>query len=304
MPASNILVLGGSGFLSGDIVRNAIAMGHRVWILTRGQRAMPKGVTSLVADRKDPTAFEHAVNNAGTHWDMVIDCIGFAPSDVQMDIAILPPLAKHLVFVSSDFVYEPSQRRFPQNEDTDFYLSDVYGGQKRQCELELLAADSGSMKWSIVRPCHIYGPGSQLGCLPTHGRDKQLIARLKAGEPLRLVGGGYFLQQPLFADDLAQTILSMLGNPAAYSQIFCVAGPQIAESREYYRIIADILGVKMEIVELPVDLYRLEHPESASFLCHRIYDMSKLRNAGLSMPKTPLKQGLHAQVAGLLNPEL
>ena len=32
-----------------------------------------------------------------------------------------------------------------------------------------------AMQWTILRPCHIYGPGSQLGCLPLHGRDPKLI---------------------------------------------------------------------------------------------------------------------------------
>jgi nucleoside-diphosphate-sugar epimerase len=94
----------------------------------------------------------------------------------------------------------------------------------------LIAAGTSALPWTIVRPCHIYGPASQLGCLPCHSRDAQLIARLRAGQPLQLVGGGYFLQQPLLAADLAQTILSMAGRQSTYGQIYGVAGHEIVVS--------------------------------------------------------------------------
>ncbi|MDP6453177.1 MAG: FtsX-like permease family protein, partial [SAR202 cluster bacterium] len=50
------------------------------------------------------------------------------------------------------------------------------------------------------------GPGSLLGCLPEHGRDPELIEKLQAGDTLRLVGGGHFLQQPIYAEDLAEMV--------------------------------------------------------------------------------------------------
>ena len=300
-PPATLLVIGGSGFLSGTIVRSALALGQHVWALTRGQRPVPAGAIGLVADRADTAAFRHAIASAQTHWDLVVDCIGFAPADAQQDLAVLALLARQLVFVSTDFVYDPARRRVPQPEETDDYMTDGYGGLKRQSELEFIAAATSAMPWTIVRPCHIYGPGSQLGCLPLHSRDPDLLARLRAGEPLRLVGGGNFLQQPVLASDLAQTILSMSGNAATYRQIFGVAGPDIVASREYYQLIAAILGVGLEIVEVPVDAYRREHPEAAPFLGDRVYDLHKLQAAGVSVPATRLEAGLRAQVASLLD---
>lgn len=132
-PMLNILVIGGSGFLSGAIAWTALAQGHRVWTFTRGQRPVPAGAISLVADRADRAAFAQVVTNARTHWDLVVDCIGYVPADVAQDIAVLAPLAQHLVFVSTDFVYDPAHRHFPQSEDIDHYLTDGYGGQKRRC---------------------------------------------------------------------------------------------------------------------------------------------------------------------------
>jgi nucleoside-diphosphate-sugar epimerase len=268
--------------------------------VTRGQRALAPGVTPITADRKDSHALAQAIAAARTDWDLVVDCIAYDPADARQDIMIFRERAQHLILVSTDFVYDPRQRHLPQAEEPAAYIAAGYGGQKRLAELELLDGATGALQWSVVRPCHIYGPGSQLGCLPLHGRDPQLIQRLRAGEPLQLVGGGYFLQQPILARDLSDTILSMAGNPATYGQIFNVRGPDTVESRAYYQIIADVLGVGLTVEEISVARALAERPEIAPFLCHRIYDLSKLVASGASVPSTPLSEGLAEHVASLL----
>ena len=143
-----------------------------------------------------------------------------------------------------------------------------------------------------MRPCHIYGPGSELGCLPAHSRDPELIDRMKAGEPLKLVGGGHFLQQPVLASDLADFILDLKGNKNTYGQVLNAAGPDVIESRTYYAIIADILGVDLDIEEISVKPYLAENPHASSFICHRFYDLSKVHDLGIPLPSTPIAQGL------------
>jgi nucleoside-diphosphate-sugar epimerase len=299
-PILNILLIGGSGFVSGTLARTALAAGHTVWAVTRGQRPLPAGVTPIIADRREREAFRRAIEHTDQHWDLVVDCIGYAPEDAQQDIDLFRSRARHLVFISTDFVYDPARRRFPQGEESEHYLTAGYGGQKRLCEEVFLKSNSGTLAWTIVRPCHIYGPGSLLGCLPLHSRDPQLIATLQAGQPIQLVGGGHFLQQPIFAPDLAQTILSCAGNPKSYGQIYLTAGPDLVESRDYYRSIADCLGVEVRVTEVSVSEFAVAYPDRHSFLCHRIYDLSKLRQHGLHVPATPLAVGLQQQVASLL----
>ena len=297
--ARKLLIIGGSGFLSGTLAKLAIQKNYQVWAVTRGKRSLPPGVRGITVDRHDDAAFRSAITSLGLHWDLVVDCIAFDRKDILQDVAVLPAVSDHLVFISTDFVYDPARRVFPQGEESDAYLTKGYGGKKRNAELTLKEADTGKMGWTILRPCHIYGPGSQLGCLPEHGRDPQLITRLRTGEILRLVGGGHFLQQPILARDLSETIFSVIGNPAANKQIFCVAGPDFIESRKYYQIIADLLAVDLNIEEISVQNYLREHPKSAPFLCHRIYDMSKLRASGCTVPNTPLEIGLRDQIISM-----
>jgi nucleoside-diphosphate-sugar epimerase len=160
--------------------------------------------------------------------------------------------------------------------------------------------DTGDMVWTVLRPPHIYGSGSLLGCLPLHGRDPELIQTLRAGTPLQLVGGGHFLQQPIFVSDLAETVLSCAGASEAYNQIFNVAGPDIIESRCFYQIVADLLDVELQIEEVPVRTYWQDHPEKRNFLCHRIYNLQKLKEHHLKVPQTSIEDGLKQHVASLL----
>lgn len=293
-----ILIIGGSGHVSGAVTRTALAEGHEVTIVTRGEKAIPQGVTALRADRKDTAAMRAALPE-GVVWDLVVDCIGYEVEDARQDIELFRDRARQFVFISTDFVFDPSQRRFPQPFDNPYFLQDdSYGAKKRRCELEFL--NCPDMAWTIFRPCHIYGPPSQLGCLPEAARDPQLLAKMRAGEPVRLVGGGHFLQQPIHCDDLARLILSVIDNPLAHRKIYCSVGPDIITSREYYEIIAGVLGVPVQFEEVPVAKSLAEHPEWVSFLCHRIYDLTPLRLDGLQVPNTPVAKGLHEHTRWLL----
>ena len=106
---------------------------------------------------------------------------------------------------------------------------------------------------------------------------------------------------PILAGDLCRLLLSLHGNVATYNQIFCAAGPDIAESRAYYQIIADILSVELQINEIPVDAHLAENPNSAPFLCHRVYDLAQLKASGAHVPATSLEEGLRQHVESLIS---
>lgn len=304
----DILLIGASGFVSGTLAAAALEQGFRVWGVTRGERAIDPRIQPIKADRKDEAAFRAAIEAMDMTWDLVVDVIAYDEAAAAQDVDVFHDKAKRFVFVSTDFVADPAKRTFPQREDNPHYAAGGYGRAKRDAE-ELLQGKRGDdatrnkaaqLKWTVVRPCHIYGPGSQLGCLPNHSRDVDLIAKLKRGEPLQLVGGGHFLQQPILASDLAAMILSCAGNDASVHGIYQAAGPDIVESRTYYEIIAEHLGVSCTIEETPVDAFLSEFPDRAAFVCHRIYDLSGLDKVGLAKPSTPLVEGLRQQVESLL----
>lgn len=308
----NLLLLGGSGFVSGHLTRAALEAGHRVTVITRGKRPLPSGVESIVADRKDRGGFARALREyaeslraGGTQlFDLAVDGIGFDADDARQDVELLCPLARAFVFVSTDFVYDSTASRptGPLDETYARFETRVpYGAGKRAAE-ELILSSSGNAAChrTVLRPCHIYGSGSLLGCLPEHGRDPQLIDRLRRREPLTLVTAGRLLQQPVYAPDLARMILSCADNPAVDRQIFHAAGPEVVRSIDYYRIIAESLGVPLEVRDRPIEHFLSEHPDKRPFCQDRVYAMAKAQAAGLAVPSTPLAVGLRCHVESML----
>jgi nucleoside-diphosphate-sugar epimerase len=301
---STTLILGGSGFVSGTMVRWARERGDETFALTRGTRAVAQGVTALKADRNDAGAFAAAL--AGVpFFDVVVDCIGFNADHARQDVEAFFPRegarrAGHLIFLSSDFVPSPVDRPVFIDETFDRFDPAPYGAGKRAAEVVLLtAAAERGLPITILRPCHIYGPGSLLGCLPLHGRDPQLVARLRAGEALRLLGGGHFLQQPMYVEDLAKVALACAGIPATRGQLYHIAGPEIIESRTFFRIIAELLGVPLTVEEASITEYLKEHPDHRAFCCHRLYGQEKARGHGLPVPATGLREGLRRHLEAL-----
>lgn len=296
-----ILIVGGSGFLGSALAGVLLTENHEVWTLSRGRMVPPEGTVSLLADRGQRELFERTVRHADTYWDFVFDCAGYTPEQVHATLLLLPDLAEHYIFISSDLVYDPNKRRLPESEDTIHYAKAGYGFSKRQCELRVMDPSYKIARRTIFRPCHIYGPGSQLGCFPLHLRDPLLISNLRKGLPLRLVEAGYFLQHPVFIDDLARTLAGVIGNPNTYNELFCVAGPEVLRSVDYYVLIAEILGYSLRIEAVPPAEYVEDNLDGPGYLCHRVYELTKLHMSGLPIPNTTMLGGLKQHLEALLS---
>ena len=291
-----LLIIGGSGLISGHIARAAMKAGHEVWAVTRGQRKVDEGVHALVADRRDVPALRAALESANTQWDAAFDCLCYDPDDARIDLDVLPPFVKRLVVISTDSVYHPLHKQVPQTEDGIYMEDDTYGAKKRRMERFFLSEEGRKLDWTIFRNGHVFGPGSWLGCYPEHMRNPELLDHMRADKPLQLVGGGRYLIHPIYAKDFALTMLDCLDKPAAIHQIFCIGGPDVIENREYFECIGRIIGHPAVVEEIPEGGYLESHADAYVNLCHRSYDLSKLKNAGVRVPCMPMEIGLRAHI--------
>lgn len=134
-----MLVLGGTAWLGRHIVDSALAGGHEVTCLARGESgAMPSGARWVRADRDR----EHAnASVAQERWDSIID-LSRQPGQVRRAAAALAGTCGSFVFVSSTSVYA-DHRNLNQDEGADVLPaleSDVmqsmafYGPAKVACE--------------------------------------------------------------------------------------------------------------------------------------------------------------------------
>ena len=68
-----LLILGGTGFVSGMLAEQAVREGREVWTVTRGLRSRRTDVHALTADRHSVPELKAAL--AGLRFDAAVDCI-------------------------------------------------------------------------------------------------------------------------------------------------------------------------------------------------------------------------------------
>src|SRR5664279_1202840 len=96
------LVLGGTSWVGGQIAQEAVARGHDVTCLARGESgASPRGAAFVEADRSGPAAYNSV---ADREWDVVID-VSRQPGQVRSAVAALGAAARQWTFVSTSSVY-------------------------------------------------------------------------------------------------------------------------------------------------------------------------------------------------------
>jgi 2'-hydroxyisoflavone reductase len=162
MKPKQILVLGGTAMLGGEIARTALARGHAVTCVARGEAGtVPEGVTFVRADRDRDDALAQV---ADVEWDAVYD-VARTPGHVERAVRDLGGAGLY-VFVSTCNVYaaqnesgadESAALLEPLGIDTGEF-DDGYGRRKVACEQHVLGAFSTSRSL-IARSGLIGGPG-------------------------------------------------------------------------------------------------------------------------------------------------
>ncbi|WP_231123473.1 NAD-dependent epimerase/dehydratase family protein [Nocardioides sambongensis] len=159
-----ILVLGGSVFLSREVALAALARGHRVTCANRGRTgSVPDGARFVRWDRSAPPP--DVLQEIP--YDAVVD-VARLPGHVRHAVGLAP--AAHYVFVSTINVYADDTSpggpgvgvlREPNGADVDLTVEpEAYGPMKVACE-ELVRAGAASS--AVVRPGLIVGPGDPSG---------------------------------------------------------------------------------------------------------------------------------------------
>lgn len=155
---TDVLILGGTGWLSGRIAERWADAGARVTCLARGGRPAPYGTSLLVADRDDANAYAEA---AQREWDEIVD-VSSNPRHVEAAVAALAERAKHWTYISTVSVYAAND--VAGQDETAPVLTPAgpgeeedYGRAKARAEASVRTALGH--RAAIVRPGLIVGPG-------------------------------------------------------------------------------------------------------------------------------------------------
>lgn len=157
-----ILVLGGTAWLGDQIVRAAVAGGHEVTALARGQAGSTPAAARFVA--ADRTSIQAYAEVAAQQWDGVID-VARQPGQVRSAVAALAARTRTWVFVSSCNVYARQDRPAADESaellpplSADEASLEEYGAGKAACEQAVVEA-MGLDRCVLARSGLITGPG-------------------------------------------------------------------------------------------------------------------------------------------------
>ncbi len=206
----DVLILGGTQWLGRTLAAEAVARGHHVTCLARGDGgAVPDGVEFVRADRSDPAAYDDV---ADREWHSVID-VTRQPGFARRAAAALAAHAAHWTFISSGNVYaeqnEPgadeSSALMPPLEADDS-TPDTYGEAKSA--IELAYREALGERLLVIRPGLIAGPGD------ASGRSGYWVARAARDHSPMLVPDILDAAvQAIHIDDLVRFTLDSIERP-------------------------------------------------------------------------------------------
>ncbi len=197
-----ILVLGGTAFLSRAVAELGVTRGHNVTTFNRGRTGAPvAGARAVTGDRTDPADLGQL---AGTAFDLVFDT-GYLPEVVKASAELLEPSVGHYIFTSSISAYPawPEQADYQDHGvfdgDPDAIGEQVpdgleesapYGWRKVGAERAVLRA-FGEHRSTILRAGLIVGPNDPVGRLPWWldrvSRGGRTLAPGKPEDELRMI---------------------------------------------------------------------------------------------------------------------
>lgn len=269
----NILVTGGTVFVSRCIAEYFAAKGENVFVLNRGTKPQADGVTPIIRDRRDLGDVLKKYS-----FDIVVDVSAYSREDVSTLHKALGDFGQY-VFISSSAVY-PETLPQPFRETAKCGRNAVWGdyGENKLAAEEYLLENVKDLY--ILRPPYLYGKGENLYRAPF------VFDCAGLGVPVFLPRKDL----PLHFFDVEDLcgFIDILTVRKPENRIFNVGNPDTVTAEEWVRLCFEAAGKVPEIRVAPKDIF------ARNYFCFYDYgyaldvtEMSKL------MPVTkPLKQGV------------
>ena len=285
-----ILLLGGTGCLSGDIAALAAQRsGVELWLLNRGSRPqfVPAGAHCLQADIARPDEVRALL--AGQTFDVVADFLSYGVDQLDRNLELFRDRCGQYVFISSAAVYRTKSSGEIITEAHTMVGNTLwsYGRNKILCERRLQAGHERSgLNYTIVRPAFTYtrlrilhpvGPGH-----PTHSWT--IAKRMLQGQPLLMHDDGQALCTVTHTEDFAIAFLGLCGLPQAFGEAYHITSDESFTWNRVAELVGDALGVTPNLCHVPAHDLGFElggdfGEKLISFSHNAVCDSSKVRAA-------------------------
>lgn len=263
-----ILILGGTGVISSQIVTQALDAGYDVTVFNRGVKNpnIPQGVKSILGDRKDTADFEAKMKEISV--DVVIDMISFGVDDAKQMLELFGERCKQIIVTSSSSAYDRPYKSHPVSEEAEQLTMDdsfAYGFNKAEMD-RYLQSQMGkySAGITIIRPCLTFGEGS--ATVGTFRQNRNIARRISRGKPVVMVGEGVIPWSFTFSPDLAKAYVLACGNENTYNDHFHVTNTEVVMWEDLYRAMGNVVGKEPNFVYISSALLRKIYPSVCTHL--------------------------------------
>lgn len=257
-----ILLIGGTGTISGAIAKLLAQRGDDLTLLNRGNRAedIPAGAKVICCDINNEALVAEKL--AGECFDTVCQFVGYKPEHVQRDYRLFAGKTKQYIFISSTAAYQKPVVNYRMTEETAFcnpYWD--YAREKAACEEFLMQKyREEGFPVTIVRPSHTYGERS----VPLAVRGKkgswQILKRMMEGKKVIIHGDGTNLWTLTHNSDFAKGFVGLIGNPVALGEAFHITSDESVTWNQVYQIVADRLNVPLHAYHVSTDFLSAVNP--------------------------------------------
>ncbi len=231
----NILITGGTVFVSKAIAEFYVAKGYNVYVLNRGTKQQPVGTTLIKADRYDLGSILKDL-----HFDIVVDT-AYKTEEVELLIKAMGSFNDY-VFISSSAVY-PEHEKQPFKETTPVGFNSIwkgYGQDKIEAESRLLELVPHAY---ILRPAYIYGPGNNVY------REAFVFDCANDNRPFYLPQDGSLNLQFYHIDDLCKLVDALI-TLKPEGNIVNAGNPESISAKEWVRLCYEACGKTPQFVEV------------------------------------------------------
>lgn len=282
----NILVMGGTSFVSKVFAMYAIELGYTVDIFTRGKNEIDyEGVRNhIVGDRHSK---EDLLQVNAYVYDYIVDINAYTKDDVKL---LAENVQKHnlkrYVLCSTASVYMAPEKEQMISEQSpvgyDAFFGGDYGLNKLEAEEYLFASDIDT---TVFRPTYIYGEHSNVY------REAFLFDSIKRGRITVLEDSCHV--NFIYVKDLVKCFESCFHVAASVNQAYNLANDEKITWSTWLKAGLDACGEDVEVKTYRwEDAKNLEDQVFPFAGVDMLLDTQKLKAHGLHVPKTTFSTGI------------
>jgi nucleoside-diphosphate-sugar epimerase len=286
----SVLVLGGTGFVSGAIAMHLIEEGFKVDIFTKGDKKPTfSGFRKhIIGDRN---SFDSLKQIANESYDFVFDIIAQTKQEIEkLILSIDTSKLKKFVFCSSAAVYLPSDKELKEEDPKGFNsFWQSYGLNKLEAENFLFDLyEKKDFPTIIFRPVYIYGKGNNLY------RENYIFERIEQNLLIPVPESNARIHF-IHIDDLVKVFSSVLSSNVI-GQAFNLSFPEPVTFIEWINAIEKVMHKKARIKIIPKEKLNKLNINAREFFPFRdvslLLNTEKLKTYDLFYPKISLDKGL------------